>query len=212
MKRAIGYLMLLSLSLFLISGCSADGAEAGAPAATGMDPAATAEGQAGGTAVYGRVESIVGNEVILALGEAEGMESMPDRGGDMPTGEMPKMSGDMPSGDRPTMGSGEMPTGERPAMGSGEMPTGEMPDMSGGEMPSGSWGGGEGGRSNSASGEGSAQGANVELTYTGETATYLIPVGLTVGTGDFSSISEGMVLRLAFSENGAITAVSIISR
>ncbi|MDD3921806.1 MAG: hypothetical protein PHO41_11610, partial [Eubacteriales bacterium] len=46
----------------------------------------------------------------------------------------------------------------------------------------------------------------------GETATYLLPVGMTIGSGDFSSVTSGMVLGLSLNDSGAITAVSVLSR
>ena len=48
-------------------------------------------------------------------------------------------------------------------------------------------------------------------TPTGETAAYLIPVGMSVGSGDYSSVSVGMVLGLKL-EDGAVRGVSILKR
>jgi hypothetical protein len=134
------------------------------------------------------VDSIVGNEVTLALGEPQkggdtassssleqgdqaqtGTEQSSDSGSQAPSGEMP--SGEMPSGEMP---SGQMPSGAAP---SGKMPSGEMPS---GQMPSGA---GDSAQS------GAQGGRSVTLDYSGETATYLLPVGMAIGTGDFSDVT-----------------------
>ncbi len=73
-----------------------------------------------------------------------------------------------------------------------------------GEAPSGS-GRGQGGFP----GGGSMQ--DVEITYTGEEATYLLPVGMEIGSGDFSSVTEGMILRLSLNNEETIIAVTVIS-
>ncbi|MPN52602.1 hypothetical protein SDC9_200264 [bioreactor metagenome] len=54
------------------------------------------------------------------------------------------------------------------------------------------------------------------LAYGDETATYLLPVGMAIGTGNFTSVTKGMVLRITLEtlEDGSenITSVSIVSR
>ncbi|MBQ8780587.1 MAG: hypothetical protein IJZ72_02775 [Oscillospiraceae bacterium] len=190
--------------------------------------------QEGDTQVTGEVTEIVGNEVTLALGEVSETDGgrMPERtengemsegfgNGEMPegfeNGEMPEGfgSGEMPEG----FGSGEMPEGfgnsEMPeGFGNGEMPegfgNGEMPEGFGnGEMPEG-FGNGEmkGGRGRSGRGS-----ASVEKS--GETASYIIPVGMTVtGAGgrnsDYSSISAGTVLKLTLNSDGYVAAAEIL--
>lgn len=137
-------------------------------------------------------------------------EGMPE-GMEMPEGGMPEgMS--MPEGL-------ELPEGMELSEGMGERPTGGNQGEAQG-MPL-SLGEGEIiGRVESIVGNratlllGSVSGG--EVTYGTETAAYLLPVGMAIGTGDFSSVSAGMVLKLSLetaadgTEN--ITAVSIVSR
>ena len=41
------------------------------------------------------------------------------------------------------------------------------------------------------------------------TATYLLPVGMPIGTGDYSTVSTGMVLELSLDADGDVVAASI---
>lgn len=154
--------------------------------------------------VVGRVDSIVGNEVTLTLGtvdstgqerrsnendntgspQADGMPSTEDRSG-APGGDMP----------------GEMTEGAFPFEGM-EMP--QRGDREASNRPVG--GNSRGG------GNGEASASRVNVSYTGKTAVYLLPVGMAIGTGDFTTVSEGMVLQLSLNDEGTITAVSILSR
>ncbi len=55
-----------------------------------------------------------------------------------------------------------------------------------------------------------------EISYGTEVAAYLLPVGMKIGSGDFSSVTAGMVLKLSMEEASdgteTITAVTIVSR
>ena len=120
-------------------------------------------------------------------------------------------SGEMPA-------AGEMPEG-MPDM--GEMPEG-MPDMD--EMPSA--GGGTSAGSGPSAGSGtSALQVEVAETVSGEVTSivgnevtletdageevYLLPVGMPIGSGDFTSVSAGMRLTLSLSAEGGVVAASV---
>ena len=230
MKRFLPLIaVLLVLSLFIV-GCGKESdpvtIEVGG-AASVTDPSTS------GSTVIGRVDSIVGNEVILSIGTldssdtAAGSETSGRFGGalsdsNMRGGATPgdfASGSDIPQGasgsDMPGGASGtNMPQGvsgsdmPQPVSGT-NMPQGasgsDMPqrgsgsDMPGGSAPSGGFNGG-------------SMGGALNVTYTGETATYLLPVGMAIGTGDYSSVTEGMVLQLTIDGDGTITAVSILSR
>ncbi len=213
MKR----IMMLSLCLLLpaaLLGCSAAQGEGGNN--TQQEGVIQFAVQGGGTTVYGKVEKIVGNEVVLALGEPE-RSTASSIGGrpDDTTGEA-EAQGDASGGERSGMqvseGSGERPSGgQRPSGGSGTRP-------SGGQIPSGSFGEGpsggmtfENGQSMQAGGNAAGTGRSVTLTYSGETRTFLLPVGMAIGSGDFSNVSKGMVLALFLDGEGSITAVRILA-
>ncbi len=55
-----------------------------------------------------------------------------------------------------------------------------------------------------------------EISYGTEVAAYLLPVGMKIGSSDFSSVSAGMVLKLSMGEASdgteTITAVTIVTR
>ncbi len=151
--------------------------------------------------VTGEVISITGNEVTLALGTLS----------EKPAGE--KTSGER----RGSLRDGEdFNTGERPDFESGEKPdwsNGEMPDWSNGEKPD--WGNGEmpdfGNNERFGSRE---RKSGVSVEKSGEEATYIIPVGMTINglTGrstDYSGISTGMVLTLTVNEDGVVCAASV---
>ncbi len=204
MKR-IAMLLCLLLPLTLW-GCSAAKVEQEGIIKEGaVQPAA----ENGGATVYGKVESIVDNEVLLALGEpqkstASSLEA--PEGSDVQTDEAPEgqkvQIGEAPqadaSGESITFGEGERPDGKT-FFGSGE--------RSGGQMPSG----GKDAQTIQASGNSGGMGRSVSLDYTGETAKYLLPVGMAIGSGDFSNVSKGMVLALSLNGEGTITAVRILA-
>jgi hypothetical protein len=168
------------------------------------------------TQVAGKVTSIIGNEVVLALGEISTSSMLQAENNETSASNSENSSASTSSsenqdsknsfrgnGQRP---SGEMPSGEKPSgMPSGEAPSGEMPSgMPSGEAPSGEMpsGGNFAGRT----------GGKVEITLNGETGTYIIPVGLSLSglsgnTTDFSAITEGMILRLTLETNSDSTKV-----
>ncbi len=120
--------------------------------------------------------------------------SMPDKGS-LPEGESMPERGSLPEGEsmpeRSSLPEGEsMP--ERSSLPEGE----SMPDR--GSLPDG-MGGGFGGM-------------NVNIEYTGESAVYTIPMEISVGNSDYSSLSENMVVALTLDESSTVTAVTIISR
>lgn len=215
--------LLLSITLILFAaGCAKSGDQNAAKTNQQLDVSA-APADAGSSLVYGRVDSIIGNEVVLALGEPQrgggSSSSSADQSGAQADGKQQsgasgEQSGENPSGTSGTgqrgnwsasggnatdgAPSGEMPSGQTF---SGEAPSGQMPS---GEAPSGDI---------AAALSGNAGGGrSVSLTYSGDTATYLLPVGMAIGSGDFSDVTEGMVLSLTLDTEGTITAVSILSR
>lgn len=199
MKRFVTLLCVL-LPLMML-GCSAGKAE---PEGVLVEGAAQPVAEESFNTIYGKVERIVGNEVVLALGKpqrstASSMEA--PEGQNMPEGQMPPAGG-APQGAVP---EGTFAAGER--SGGAKRPFGGGQPMSGGQMPAGE----NNARSVQAFGNPSGMGRSVSLEYTGETATYLLPVGMAIGSGDFSNVSEGMVLALSMNEEGVITAVRILS-
>ena len=203
---------IAAAALILMAGCSSDKTEENSvPAAASAQTEYVM--QEGDTQVVGEVTEIVGNEVTLALGELEEKS----QGG--VKGEKPEMPED---GSMPEMGEkGEMPEmpegGSMPEMGeNGEMPEmpegGSMPEMGeNGEVPQmGEDGkGGNGGRG----GKGGKSSASVNKS--GETASYIIPVGMTVSgasgrNSDYSAISAGTVLRLTLNSEGYVVAAEIV--
>ncbi len=53
---------------------------------------------------------------------------------------------------------------------------------------------------------------DIELKYTGTKEKYIIPKGVKVGSGDYTSLSKGMVVGLQLDESGTVTSVMIISQ
>jgi hypothetical protein len=219
--RRIALLLSITLVLFA-AGCAKAGNQNAAKANQELDVSSgPAAADSGSTMVYGRVDSIVGNEVVLALGEPQkggGTAASSDQ--DAGQAESEQQSGATGQRQQGNWGgnasdgatSGEMPSGK---LSSGEMPSGEMPS---GEAPSDKMLSGEAPSFNSSAAQsGNAgvtrqSGRNVSLIYTGETATYLLPVGMAIGSGDFSDVTEGMVLSLTLNAEETIIAVSILSR
>ncbi|MCD7731780.1 MAG: hypothetical protein LUI05_09865 [Oscillospiraceae bacterium] len=191
-KRILSIITALALAAVL-AGCSDD-----EDSNSSADAAETEQTeyvmQDGDYQVTGEVSSIVGNEVTLDLGEVEESEASQIDFGETSEsdGETDEMSGEMPemSGEMPEMG------GEMPEMG------GEMPDMSGMD-------GGKGGMRN-----GGEQKSSYEITKSGESGVYLIPYGMTVTgngrSGDYSSITEGTLLRLTITADGYVAAAEIL--
>lgn len=68
----------------------------------------------------------------------------------------------------------------------------------------------------SAASEAPAETEDAEAAQTEETessgqatATYLLPVGMPIGTGDYSTVSTGMVLELSLDADGDVVAASV---
>lgn len=226
MKKIIAAFLLTGMLSASLIGCSEEngsssGATEGSQQAAVTEAEALAENQ---SQIVGNVSSIIGNEVVLALGEvkenasAGGMDS--SGGADSQKDSSDGSSMSRPSGENAFPEGGSFPEGEMPSggRGSGNFQGGERPsgDFSGGEMPGGDF---ESGAMQQGGMSGGRQ--NTEITLTGESATYLIPVGLTLsgasGTvSDFSAISEGMSLRLTLEttedNQQNIVAVEVISR
>lgn len=148
-----------------------------------------------------------GNKTV-EIGVADGMPS----GGEMP--DMPGVQGEAPSG-----GSGEKPSGSKDE-GKPQRPASATSASEG----AGGKGGGVSVSENEVIGKVQSiagnyvtlligESANGTITYGEEEKSYLLPVGMSIGTGDFSSVTVGMALKLSF-EDGSdnITNVTIISR
>mgnify|MGYP006874685449 CR=1 FL=1 len=138
-------------------------------------------------------------EIAAGDGEVQNMDML-----QMPEGMPKPEDGQMPGNDRmPRRGDGEMPEGmEFPEM--GEMPEGmEMPEM------------GEGGKGGNGGRGGMGGKSSASVNKSGETATYIIPVGMTVSgasgrDSDYSAISVGNVLRLTVNSEGYVVAAEIV--
>ena len=46
----------------------------------------------------------------------------------------------------------------------------------------------------------------------GDAAAYLLPVGMSVGSGDYSSVTAGMTLSLSLDAEGRVVAASVLAR
>ncbi|MBQ8825753.1 MAG: hypothetical protein IJ007_01520 [Oscillospiraceae bacterium] len=175
-------------AILLMTGCSADKKDAENPMAESTAAVTEYVMQEGDTQITGEVTEIIGNEVTLALGEVT--ENTSPSKEEQQKGD----ASEMPEG----FGNGEMPEG----FGNGEMPEG----FGNGEMPEGF---GKNGRNN----RGGRSNSSIEKS--GETASYIIPAGMTV-TGingrnsDYSSISAGTMLRLTLNADGYVVAAEII--
>lgn len=214
MKKVIA-VFLAALFLFSFVACSS-GSEEGVTESTAAD-VSDGENQSRPERNFdfenmtiGKITKISGNQVTLELGTVdkesmtmpEGMsrpedfdpENMPE-GMSRPENFDPE---DMPEGFDPE----NMPEGmSRPENFDPEnMPEGFDPE----NMPAGFGGKGS-------SGGGMFGGFDVEVEYTGETAKYTIPSEVKVGNGDYTSLSEGMVIGLGFDEDGIVNSVMIIS-
>lgn len=189
--------------------------------------------------IYGKVTSVIGNEVVLALGSygggsstkdansASGTESTEKRGG--------KPSNDTASGDSTPAA---LPEGAPSVSGADTEKTGSTPEKTGDsadssntsersdasdavEAPNASAGNNT---TSSGSSKGQGQrGAGNTFSESGVTQTVQIPVGMTLtgsGSGsrsqDYSSITTGMILRITLEkqEDGSelIVAARIMSR
>ncbi|MGN0586466.1 MAG: hypothetical protein ACI4JF_04195 [Oscillospiraceae bacterium] len=154
--------------------------------------------QEGDTVVSGEVVSVVGNEVTINVGTVSQDESaQPPSDREFPAeGET---DGDMPQrGERQSFGEGEMPDfagGER-------QNGGERPDFSGGDMQDGE---------NSRGGKRSS----VQIETTGESVSYIIPVGMPVSgssgrQSDYTAISAGAAVQITLNSDGLVVACEIL--
>ncbi len=149
----------------------------------------------------GKIESIVGNQVTLALGEID-KDAMPER----PSGEMPKKDGD--SSDSNTRPDGKMPPEEFTMPEGFSAPEGfSMPE--GKSFPEGM---SRPDFSNGGSFDKQFGGMDIDVKYTGETAQFVIPSEVQVGNGDYTSLSKGMVIGITLDENNVVSTVRILSR
>lgn len=164
--------------------------------------------QEGDTQISGEVVSIVGNEVTLALGEVT-ERKMPSEG--VPENGESSDTDNSSSAERPVRGErGSSADGEKPDLGSFDK--GERPEFADGEAPdlgSAEKGGNGGGQFGSKRG-----GAAVALEKSGESGTYIIPVGMTVGglsgrSSDYSGISEGDILTLIIDSEGTVKSAEV---
>ncbi len=194
-------IIALVLSLCFTWGCAGQtneadqqGATLDLPAAQSVAPASNTDFPGGSsegvTTVVGKVERIVGNEVTLELGELSGETSIAARGGGA-TKNSEEAAGQQGPDSSKSSGLDTMPKQE-------EMPSGQASPLDG-DMPAGT-------------GDHIARGASLSITYIGETVTYLLPVGMAIGSGDFASVTEGMVLSITMNGQGAITAVSVLAQ
>lgn len=209
-----------ALVLCLLAGCTQAAAEA------------VSESEAlpaGYSEVYGKVKEASGNEITLVLGTLGGQSQQSPAGGDPPAARAPSVStptdGADASREAPAFGAaggavpGARPEGssvrmrgadQAPAGGGSIQPGG--PDQAGGPSQAGNSPGQMGG----IMGGGQQQG--VALDYTGEEATYQIPVTAKVTTGQgesartvsFTQIGYKNILKLTLNENGTIVSVVIL--
>ncbi len=144
------------------------------------------------TRVVGKIESIAGNQITLALAESDGeMPDIPENfsmseGMSAPDGKTPPEGMSRPEGM-------SFPEGEMP-----DMENFSMPDFENGEFPEG--------------GKPQFNAEDMEITYTGETAKYIIPVDTKVGMGDYTSLSKGMIISLQLDETDTVKSVQIIGQ
>lgn len=192
---------LIIAGITVLSGCEKDGKNSGMPQENAPVNAVVTEYimQEGDTQIVGEVTQIVGNEVTLALGKpvenstGKDMREMPQNDEkpqfDAENGEVPQMpqDGDIPKFD---IGNDEIP----------QMPEGGFPNTDGGKASGFKRGGKK---------------SSVSVEKSGETGTYIIPVGMTVSgasgrSSDYTAISTGMTLRLTLNSEGYTVAAEIM--
>ncbi|MBQ2848745.1 MAG: hypothetical protein IJO03_00055 [Clostridia bacterium] len=166
-----------------------------------------------GNMVIGKIVAVAGNQITIDVAEIDGDFEMPEmnfedfsmpEGMSIPEGmeppadfdgEMPDFSGGGFPGGFP---GGSFPGGDFPE--GMTMPEGmSMPDFANGNFPS------DGQMPQFDMGD-------IELKYTGTKEKYIIPKGVKVGSGDYTSLSKGMVVGLQLDESGTVTSVMIISQ
>ena len=187
--------LLISVMLFAVAFCGCS-SQPSSDASVDTQVTSTGENQsvnsAGMTRVIGKIESVAGNQITLALAESDGeMPGMPENfsmpeGMSTPDGKTPPEDMSRPEG--MTFPEGEMPDTEDFS----------MPDFEKGEFPEG--------------GKPQFDAEDMEITYTGETAKYIIPVDTKVGMGDYTSLSKGMIVILQLDETDTVKSVQIIGQ
>lgn len=217
--KKIFFAALIIANITVLSSCEKDGKNSGMPRESMPENATVTEYimQEGDTQIVGEVTQIVGNEITLALGNLiennteKDMQKIPQF--DTENGDAPQMpqDGDMPKFDMENGEAPQMPEGGFPDMGDGDfpdMPEGGFPNMDGGNFPD----------MNSDEASGSKRGgrkSSVSVEKSGETGTYIIPVGMTVigasgRNSDYSAISAGMTLRLTLNSDGYTVSAEIL--
>lgn len=210
------------LTLALLITASAAGCSSGGSEDTVQETAAAVNNyvkQDTDTVVTGEIVSITGNMVTLALGEVQSGKQdstgeKPESGSQSQDRQPPESDGSQSADGRqpPDMGNTDSTDGSRGGHGrhsEGEMPSfgenGEMPASGeNGEMPSFGEGGGRKGGSGRSS-----------IAKSGEEASYIIPVGMTIDgltgkSADYSGLSEGLVISLTVDESGKVCAAGIV--
>ncbi len=189
-----------AMALALLSGCG----EAAAAAASSEQ---TAESQLGEnqTMLLGKIAEIAGNEITLALAQANvpGASGWPDIGASgrqEGNGNFERPDGDFaPDGEMP---EGGFPQREGQGDGDASRPGRQNGDAS---RPAGGRGeNGQGRNGGNRGGFGGQGGGGFNLTYTGETQTITIPVGIKVTSGwgentteiDFTKLAVDNILRV----------------
>ena len=153
--------------------------------------------QAATKVITGTVESIVGNEITLLIAsETEGAQSRQDNQSE--TADNQQMSGGL-DGERTKRAEGE-----RPQRSEGmTMPDGSMPQRRQRTE-----------KSEAAESDGTSLAE--KSADTAKTAKYLLPVGMSMGSKDYSSVTAGNTLKIYFGihpQDGSemITAVEVVS-
>ena len=206
MRLTITILVLFSICTFIFCGCTTEtggnSIEDSSQTVSVTETSNSAEESAvsqmpkpeNGNMVIGKIESVAGNQITIDVAEIDGDFEMPEMNFE-----------DFSRPERMSMPEGmEPPEGFSKSSGdfefNGEMPEGfSMPDFENGEKP-------QRGQMPQFNME------NIEITYTGEKEKYIIPKGVKVGSGDYTSLSKGMVVGLRLDESGTVTSVMIISQ
>lgn len=187
-------IIISALAALVLTGCSKSDKGAENTAAQNKQ-AEVYQMQDGDTQVSGEVVSIVGNEVTLALGELTEKAA--------PADGMPENSGGDPSAnERPSRGNGGDFSGG--SFSEGGFAGGEMPDPSSFDKD----------KSGSGQFGNKQRGAGASIEKSGDTAAYIIPVGMTVGglsgrSSDYSGISEGDILTLIIDSEGTVKSAEV---
>ena len=157
--------------------------------------------------VFGRVKNIVGNEIEVELGEMseEQQEEMSRRRGQGEGNGNAPQDGITQDGQRAQGGApqGDGQQRQRP-QGGAPQGDGQQRQRPQGDAPQG--GPANGTRPN---GGGMVAMPEIELTYTGESAYYIVPVGMAVGGGDYTALTAGTVIGISLDDAGEVTAILI---